>query len=68
LTNKSDVLRAVLLETGTTQSELSRLNAVRRPNISQFVSGRVEMSDDMLEGYAARASASRWSGVRSSAS
>jgi transcriptional regulator with XRE-family HTH domain len=36
-------------ETGTTQSGLSRLSGVRQPSISQFLSGRVQMSDDMLE-------------------
>ncbi|MEP6815505.1 MAG: helix-turn-helix transcriptional regulator [Marmoricola sp.] len=49
MTEKSDVLREVMLETGTTQSELSRLSGVRQPSISQFLSGRVEMSDDMLD-------------------
>ncbi|HYO84915.1 MAG TPA: helix-turn-helix transcriptional regulator [Dermatophilaceae bacterium] len=38
-----------MLETGTTQSELSRISGVRQPSISQFISGRVQMSDDMLE-------------------
>lgn len=38
-----------MLETGTTQSELSRCSGVRQPSISQFLSGRVTMSDDMLE-------------------
>jgi transcriptional regulator with XRE-family HTH domain len=38
-----------MLETGTTQSELSRVSGVRQPSISQFLSGRVEMSDAMLD-------------------
>ena len=38
-----------MLETGITQSELSRISGVRQPSISQFLSGRVEMSDDMLD-------------------
>ncbi|SOD72541.1 helix-turn-helix protein [Jatrophihabitans sp. GAS493] len=38
-----------MLETSTTQSELSRLSGVHQPSISQFLSGRVEMSDDMLQ-------------------
>jgi transcriptional regulator with XRE-family HTH domain len=46
---RSDVLRQVLSETGTTQRELSRLSGVHQPSISQFLSGRVQMSDDMLE-------------------
>lgn len=49
MTDRSDVLRQVMLESGTTQSELSRLSGVRQPSISQFLSGRVEMSDDMLD-------------------
>ena len=49
MTDRSDVLRQVMLETSTTQSELSRLSGVRQPSISQFLSGRVEMSDDMLD-------------------
>lgn len=49
MTDRNDVLRQVMLETGTTQSELSRLSGVRQPSISQFLSGRVEMSDDMLD-------------------
>ncbi|SDJ09246.1 Helix-turn-helix [Frankineae bacterium MT45] len=43
------MLGEVLVETTTTQSELSRLSGVHQPSISQFLSGRVEMSDDMLE-------------------
>jgi transcriptional regulator with XRE-family HTH domain len=38
-----------MLETGTTQSELSRFSGVRQPSISQYLSGRVKMSDDMLD-------------------
>jgi transcriptional regulator with XRE-family HTH domain len=44
-----EVLREVMLETGTTQTELSRISGVRQPSISQFLSGRVQMSDDMLD-------------------
>lgn len=36
-------------ETGITQSELSRISGVRQPSLSQFLGGRVEMSDDMLD-------------------
>ena len=46
--DKREVLREVMLETGVTQSELSRISGVRQPSISQFLSERVEMSDDML--------------------
>ena len=38
-----------MLATGTTQSELSRVSGVRQPSISQFVSGKVELSDDQLD-------------------
>ena len=47
--DKRSVLRGVMLDTGTTQSELSRLSGVRQPSISQFLSGRVELSDDQLD-------------------
>jgi len=38
-----------MLETSTTQSELSRLSGVRQPSISQFLSGKVDLSDEQLE-------------------
>jgi plasmid maintenance system antidote protein VapI len=38
-----------MLETGTPQSGLSRISGVREPSNSQLLSGRVEMSDDMLD-------------------
>lgn len=37
-----------MLSTGTTQSELSRISGVLQPSISQFLSGRVELSDRQL--------------------
>ena len=49
MNDRSEVLREVVLETGITQSELSRISGVRQPSISQFLSGRVEMSDGMLD-------------------
>jgi len=49
MTDRSDVLREVMLETGTTQSLLSRLSGVHQPSISGFLSGRVDMSDEMLD-------------------
>lgn len=49
VTGRSDVLREVMLESGTTQSELARLSGVRQPSISGFLSGRVELSDDQLD-------------------
>lgn len=35
-------------ETRTTQSWLSRLSGVRQPSISQFLSGKVDLSDEQL--------------------
>jgi transcriptional regulator with XRE-family HTH domain len=36
-------------QTGTTQSELSRLSGVRQPSISQFLSDKVQLSDEQLD-------------------
>ncbi len=49
MTSRGQVLREVMLETSTTQSELSRLSGVRQPSISQFLSGKVDLSDDQLD-------------------
>jgi transcriptional regulator with XRE-family HTH domain len=49
VTGRGDVLREVMLETGVTQSELSRISGVRQPSISQFLSRRGHLSDDMLD-------------------
>ena len=49
MTDKSDVLRGVMLETSTTQSGLSRLSGVRQPSISGFLSGNVDLSDEQLD-------------------
>ena len=49
MTGRGNVLRDVMLQTGTTQSELSRLSGVRQPSISGFLSGRVDLSDDQLD-------------------
>jgi hypothetical protein len=38
-----------MLQTGTTQSGLSRLSGVRQPSISGFLSGKVDLSDDQLD-------------------
>jgi transcriptional regulator with XRE-family HTH domain len=43
------VLREVMRETRTTQSGLSRLSGVRQPSISQFLSGKVDLSDEQLD-------------------
>lgn len=47
--SRGDVLREVMQETGTTQSELSRISGVRQPSISQYLSGRGHLSDRMLD-------------------
>lgn len=49
MTSRSDVLRGVMLETSTTQSDLSRLSGVRQPSISGFLSGKFDLSDDQLD-------------------
>lgn len=49
MTSRGDVLREVMLETGTTQSRLSRLSGVRQPSISGFLSGRVDLSDEQVD-------------------
>lgn len=46
---KREILRKVMLGTGTTQTELSRLSGVRQPSISQFLSGKVDLSDSQLD-------------------
>lgn len=38
-----------MLETGPTQSELCRISGVHQPSISQFLSDRVDLSDDQLD-------------------
>jgi transcriptional regulator with XRE-family HTH domain len=49
MSGRGDLLREVMLETRTTQSGLSRLSGVRQPSISQFLSGKVDLSDDQLD-------------------
>lgn len=49
MSDRGRLLQRVMSETGTTQTRLSRLSGVRQPSLSQFVSGRTELSDAMLE-------------------
>ena len=49
MTTRGEILREVMAETGITQSELSRVSGVRQPSISQYLSGRGRLSDDMLD-------------------
>ena len=48
LNMRNDILRTVMDETGTSQSRLSRLTGVHQPSISQFLSGKVDLSDEKL--------------------
>lgn len=49
MSNRGAVLREVMVSTGTSQSELSRVSGVRQPSISQFLSGKVDLSDEQLD-------------------
>jgi transcriptional regulator with XRE-family HTH domain len=49
MNERSGVLRSVMRQTDTTQSELSRLSGVRQPSISQFLSEKVDLSDEQLD-------------------
>ncbi|MFC9894181.1 helix-turn-helix domain-containing protein [Nocardia sp. NPDC127579] len=49
MSSRSDLLREVMLETGTSQSQLSRVSGVRQSSISQALSGKLNLSDDQLE-------------------
>ena len=49
MSSRGGLLREVMLETSTTQSELSRVSGVHQPSISQFLSGKVELSDEQLD-------------------
>lgn len=42
------ILGDVMSATGTTQADLSRMSGVRQPSISQFLGGKVELSDVQL--------------------
>lgn len=49
MNERGELLRKVMDETGTSQSELSRLSGVHQPSISQMLSGKIEMSDEQLD-------------------
>jgi DNA-binding transcriptional regulator YdaS (Cro superfamily) len=49
VSDKSALLREIMLTTGTGQSELSRLSGVRQPSISQFLSGKGHVSDEQID-------------------
>lgn len=47
--SRTEVLRDVMRQTRTTQSELSRISGVRQPSISQFLFSKVDLSDEQLD-------------------
>ena len=47
--SRRELLRDVMRQTRTTQSELSRVSGVRQPSVSQFLSGKVDFSDEQLD-------------------
>jgi predicted XRE-type DNA-binding protein len=49
MTARGDLLHEVMLQTRTTQSRLSRLSGVHQPSISQFLVGKVDLSDEQLD-------------------
>lgn len=49
MTSKREILRDVMLSTGTTQAKLSRISGMHQPSISQFLSGRREVSDRQVD-------------------
>ena len=49
MVSRGKLLCQVMLETSTTQSTLSRISGVHQPSISQFLSGKIELSDEQLD-------------------
>lgn len=49
MSSRGLLLREVMLETSTTQSDLSRLSGIRQPSISGFLSDKVDLSDIQLD-------------------
>lgn len=47
--DRGELLRQVMRDSRTTQSELSRLSGVHQPSISQFLSHKIDMSDELLD-------------------
>lgn len=46
---RSEILREVMAESGVSQSMLAELSGVKQPSLSQMLSGRIDMSDEMLD-------------------
>lgn len=49
MSDRGQLLRDVMVETKTSQVELSRMSGVRQPSISKMLSGKIEMSDKQLD-------------------
>ena len=49
MVQRREILQQVMSETDTTQTLLSRLSGVHQPSISQFLSGRIDWSDEQLD-------------------
>jgi len=49
MSDRGELLAEVMYRAGITQSELSRMSGVHQPSISQFLSGKVELSDEQLD-------------------
>lgn len=49
MSSQVEILRQVMTRTSTTQVELALMSGVQQPSISQFLSGRRDMSDAMLD-------------------
>ncbi len=49
MSGRSELLRETMLLADTTQMVLSRMSGIHQPSISQFLSGKVEMSDSQLD-------------------
>lgn len=49
MSSRSDLLRQVMSKTGTTQTMLYRISGVHQPSISQFLSGKIDFTDDQLD-------------------
>lgn len=49
MSDRGELLREVMLEASVTQSWLSRVSGVSQPSISQFLSGKVQLSDEQLD-------------------
>lgn len=49
MSDRVEILREAMGATGVSQSQLARMSGVRQPSISQFLSGKLDMSDLQLD-------------------